>query len=51
MIEDKNKQPVFNYGAAYIPVQCITEIFDPDNSLAFGTIFPELVDEFTNYLR
>lgn len=40
-----------NYGAVYIPNQCMTEVFEPEDGLAFGTIFPELVDEFTKYLR
>lgn len=45
-------QPVpWHYATVYVPVQRMTEVFDPENSLAYGTVFPELVDEFTKYLR
>ena len=44
-------QSSFNYGAVYIPIQCLTELFDPEDALAYGTAFPELVDEYTKYLR
>ena len=52
MEKENIKQPVpLNYGAVYIPNQCMNEVFEPEDGLAYGTIFPELVDEFTKYLR
>ncbi len=41
----------FSYGAVYIPVHYMREVFEPEDGLAYGTIFPELVDQFTKYLR
>lgn len=49
--ESTNIPIPFSYATIYIPFQCMTEVFDPENSLAYGTIFPELVDEYTKYLR
>lgn len=51
MNNESNIQPVFNYGSVYIPVQYLNEIFNAEDSLAYGTIFPELVDEYTKHLR
>ena len=39
-----------SYGNVFIPVQNMKEVFDPESGLAYGTIFPELVDEYTKYL-
>lgn len=39
-----------SYGNAFIPIQNMKEVFDPETGLAYGTIFPELVDEYTKYL-
>ena len=41
----------FNYGAVYIPNQCMSKLFDPEDALSYGTAFPELVDEYTKFLR
>ena len=51
MNTDTSNQMIFNYGAVYTPFQCMKELFDADDSLAYGTVFPELVDEYTKYLR
>ena len=47
------------YGHAYVPVQTMTKIFEPQDGLNQGTIFPELVSPYVpcqsieeiNYIR
>lgn len=39
-----------SYGNVFIPVQNMKEVFEPESALAYGTVFPELVDEYTKYL-
>ncbi len=46
-----NTQSVVRYATAYIANQCMSQVFEPEDGLAYGTIFPELVDEFTRFLR
>ena len=40
----------FHYATAYIPYQYFCKILDPENSLEKGTVFPELIDDFTQAL-
>ena len=50
MGESINLSFPMTYANVYIPIQYMTEVFEPEKGLAHGTIFPELVDEYTKYL-
>ena len=47
------------YGSAYVPVQTLRTVYQPQEGLAYGTMFPELVRSYypnqsleeINYLR
>lgn len=36
-----------HYASAYIPFQYMTVLYEPEEGLQNGSIFPELVDDFT----
>ena len=50
MCEMINLSFPLSYGNVFIPIQNMNEVFDPETGLAYGTIFPEMVDEYTKYL-